>query len=555
MIEVNTVRTFRKDPVEQRFTALTQKSIDKLLPFPRIFQYLMIENLGQIFSNRSPSLQDFRSTIHLVSSGMNTIGSFVTPPSSGQQKVVSIGRFDEDMQLSNCQEMSTADVKFVCTSKDGTEVTVACFFSQINHLIIGNIQFEEFSSVGGTLQRASLSDQSVRLIRAVFSKISRMGVKPLKRLKKKLMVGGDMEFAIHKNGSLISAHRFVDDSTSSPLGVDGHRDTGELRPTPSSNPELFVEFNVKKLMRELSSRIPEGHSVTTGGGFTSSCPLGDHVHFNKILSFEEVRLLDTFVGIPSRVMKGGKRSSNSYGKVSDLRLQPHGSEYRTCSSALIPELLKARYVTCYNVVSFWERMQIGSVLTIELDSNGVPRLQDYIKLAIHPKYEKYLKTFHKWVTTGKIDVQENILPLWSHHSKRKGSRKARKPRAVVTTYPKWYSTPTRIAVRNLKKQVDVSISTYSAKSLLPNHNISDVRNTIIVEMPPDSFDRLSEKEECRNRIAALAKRINKCIAVNVGSFNKVSIMYPYTWRAQKVKVFTPAVVKELVRIAAEGSEA
>jgi hypothetical protein len=262
------------------------------------------------------------------------------------------------------------------------------------------------------------TDSMVAFVKWVFDKVNTIGYK-YNTKGEALLIGCDPEFTIlDMLDERIRADTIFPTGSQHSIGCDGHAQTGELRPKPASCP-LGLTSNVKELMNEVATKIGNDKKIATGGGGEVD-PLGHHVHFNKMISSEELELLDLFVGRPSLNIKGAKRPSGNYERLGRdaLRAQPHGCEYRTPPSVLIPEITDGLHTTAYCAVATWERLEEGDTFDIEVDdSTGIPTLDSYLSLdyTSDKRYEVHLEEWWKWcnrVGGREIDPKQDALYHW-----------------------------------------------------------------------------------------------------------------------------------------------
>lgn len=101
-----------------------------------------------------------------------------------------------------------------------------------------------------------------------------------------LTIGCDLEFELfNKDNVFIPAKTYIDDiqdrnhKLGHEIGLDGHSDTGEIRPAAANNPIKLsrnIKRTVKKLIHRLSIQDPD-IKVYCGGGLKEF--LGGHIHF------------------------------------------------------------------------------------------------------------------------------------------------------------------------------------------------------------------------------------------------------------------------------------
>jgi hypothetical protein len=131
------------------------------------------------------------------------------------------------------------------------------------------------------------------------------------------------------------------------------------------------------------------------------------------------------VGIPALQIDGAKRPSTEYevtGKRA-VRSQPHGCEYRTPASSLIPELACALHVTAYCCIMKWETLAEGETFEFSInDTTNIPTIEAYRALDIteDKRYTPHLEEFWNWVNKKdgrKIDPKRDCLHFWIENRK------------------------------------------------------------------------------------------------------------------------------------------
>lgn len=258
----------------------------------------------------------------------------------------------------------------------------------------------------------------LRLLAWIFEIIETVGYKYNSR-GEALLIGCDPEFNIaDMMDERIYANTLFSTDPEAEIGCDGHSQTGELRPKPASCPLALTE-NINQLMHEIAKDFGNDKKLQTGGGGDID-PIGHHIHFNKMLSSDEITLLDEFVGRPALGIKGAKRMGGDYETLGAgaVRRQPHGCEYRTPASSLIPELTAGIHVTAWCCVRMWEELPEGEEFIYDTDDNsGIPTLGSYLDLdtSRDKRYQPHLEEFWKWGTghnDRKIDPKRDCLHMW-----------------------------------------------------------------------------------------------------------------------------------------------
>ena len=139
-------------------------------------------------------------------------------------------------------------------------------------------------------------------------------------------VGGDPEFELIRNGTIIRADSQEGFNTESRIGADGCGGPAELRPKWSHRPEVVVE-SVSDLLVELAGK---GYDIAHQGHVHA---LGGHIHVGGVRPCEPlIELLDDFIGKLTIGLSGKARGA--YKRLGAWRSQPHGFEYRTVPAAI-----------------------------------------------------------------------------------------------------------------------------------------------------------------------------------------------------------------------------
>ena len=171
--------------------------------------------------------------------------------------------------------------------------------------------------------------------------ITELGLMPFEESKIKkifpeeILVGADPEFELIQDGEVLEADEtlYMSDRYHSPIGTDGAGSQIELRPQPG-NP-IKVTQNIRNLLEQFSMQNSNMNLGTTGNQF----PLGGHIHIGVGLPVQPnkdlVTLLDDFIGKPTINLSGEARED--YKRLSAVRQQPHGFEYRTCPAAVFQD--------------------------------------------------------------------------------------------------------------------------------------------------------------------------------------------------------------------------
>jgi hypothetical protein len=148
---------------------------------------------------------------------------------------------------------------------------------------------------------------------------------------------GKKDFARGSDGFIIKKS---DSKTAGVLGWDGHNRTGEMRPSPSKNPQDIVE-NIGKMVEKATETVPYLTMTTLSLGN----PIGGHIHLEIPQNTEENNLspeykknievieargdpaigrmmalyLAPIIASEHRISAALRMASNGYGKIHDIR--------------------------------------------------------------------------------------------------------------------------------------------------------------------------------------------------------------------------------------------
>ncbi len=200
-----------------------------------------------------------------------------------------------------------------------------------------------------------------------------------------LTIGADPEFelCLRNSDSLLPADDVLSDRDHHKvIGLDGCSSTGELRPDYAESPHDLVE-NVRELILRFHKEH-SGYSMKAGGGLRNS--LGGHIHFNVCkLSRRQVDALDAMVSVPyNRLCNMELRRGDGYGRLSDVRSQYHGVEYRSPSSWLCDPVIAEALLTMA-----WCCVLYSKAVETWLDGRGSPsytHIMEFTKAELPKKY-------------------------------------------------------------------------------------------------------------------------------------------------------------------------
>lgn len=158
-----------------------------------------------------------------------------------------------------------------------------------------------------------------------------------------ITIGSDPEFGLmDQYGEQVFAHRHLPNSTSAPIGVDGHSHIGELRPKHGETPREHLS-EIAHLMAQVSQTVPDRIRITAGS-MVGEDAIGGHIHFgvNKrtFATPTAIRALDYYLALPVALIEvqgsaKRRRTLSSYGSLGAHRDQLWGFEYRTLPSWLL----------------------------------------------------------------------------------------------------------------------------------------------------------------------------------------------------------------------------
>lgn len=171
-------------------------------------------------------------------------------------------------------------------------------------------------------------------------------------------IGADPEFCCVDGRTLIESAAYTNNQD--PFGCDGNGVTFEVRPEPSKCP-LEVVGNIHDIFaRKCHSDKQFLRFNWKAGSYYADCPLGGHIHFgisNRRIPFEiSARVLDNYVAAITLLIEHknqGLRRREAYGRMSDIRPQDWGFEYRTCSSWITSPYVAAA-VLCLSKTVMYE---------------------------------------------------------------------------------------------------------------------------------------------------------------------------------------------------------
>lgn len=204
-----------------------------------------------------------------------------------------------------------------------------------------------------------------------YRKLYKSALEPLpvgQRLANHFLLGADPEFVLHDGANRVDA-RVLDLKAGPAFGADNNGRLCELRPEPSRS-ALAVLASMWLAMRWMVVYHPDVLPLHwRAGSYYLSDGLGGHIHFGRkrkkfrereVLALDRLAHLQFVAGIFDREegrlrvrQAQGAPAGQPYGALGDVRLQPHGWEYRTLPSWLDnPWLAYFNLVTSKLVVAF-----------------------------------------------------------------------------------------------------------------------------------------------------------------------------------------------------------
>jgi len=213
------------------------------------------------------------------------------------------------------------------------------------------------------------------------------------------------------------------------MGWDGGGSTRifELRPNYSYNP-LDLVYNIRGILFEKVKHSPKfGEYLYHAGACYQDKFIGAHLHYGlspedkKTMDYNHITsILNNYLGIFSVLLEdreqGLKRRRAGYGLVTDepYRLQPHGAEYRVCSSFLVSPHITNAFTCLFKTVAFefmnnksfpFRNYNLGDDF-YKMDINKlrtyVPCLwRDIQKMQLYPKFRCYIDLIYSLISKGK----------------------------------------------------------------------------------------------------------------------------------------------------------
>ena len=256
-----------------------------------------------------------------------------------------------------------------------------------------------------------------------------------------IKIGADPECEWFRNGQFQPAYEVLHEYSremyarrmSGGVGTDGASETGEFRPRPAT-----TSSGVFRSLGSLIGKASKLHSdLEMYAGSGSQVSIGGHIHFSGIESTNDlVQALDKFIACPLNLVSNfQRRRERDYGRLSEVRYQPHGWEYRSpCSWISHPWV--ARGVLRVAQLLAWAKAE-GKLSEVAVDWDS---LISYAKQQSTPTQavldiKCYIKALTRLSQSGLKLEQVEIFAAWG-----------KKPRVTSTETPAEVPDPVVIAV-------------------------------------------------------------------------------------------------------------
>lgn len=181
-------------------------------------------------------------------------------------------------------------------------------------------------------------------------------------------MGLDAEFALQDNrGQLVEARNYLP-GTEAVFGTDGCSTIGEVRPRPGDTPVELVANLKAAMQRGVTRHVRMNRLKMVANGYRHGFALGAHIHIGhpefrvnggyatdtqRRRQGEVAKAFDSLV-LPFATLFGERSNEQlrrrSYGMPGDIRTQPHGFEYRSCSSFIASPAVTLGVLTVAHVV-------------------------------------------------------------------------------------------------------------------------------------------------------------------------------------------------------------
>jgi hypothetical protein len=197
---------------------------------------------------------------------------------------------------------------------------------------------------------------------------------------RKVRIGADLEFELHRNGHFFPAHKLLR-GLHTPIGLDGNPDTGELRPCLNTGgradslyyfskdaPNTLDSQGISRLLDRLAGMLDETDEVRSSPGCHKA--LGGHIHISGVpVDGAFLAALDKFIAIPlNEVSNIQLRKSRGYGQLSVIdRVKSHGGvEYRSPPSWIsTPDVAKGVIAIAWVLSKLQKHGRIDQIQTFD----------------------------------------------------------------------------------------------------------------------------------------------------------------------------------------------
>jgi hypothetical protein len=296
---------------------------------------------------------------------------------------------------------------------------------------------------------------------------------------RKVRIGADPEFELHKNGKFFPAHNLLN-GLHTPIGVDGSTSTGELRPCLNTggradslyyfdkNSPTAPDFQgLSSLLDQLARKLDETFAVYAGSGCHK--PLGGHLHFSGV-AVDRVFLavLDKFIAVPLNEVSNTqlRHERHYYGRLSAVEVgKSHGGwEYRAPLSWIsTPDLAKGVLSIAWLLAHAQKQGRITQFQTWE-DFYEYPRKG-------HAKAIKNFTTVLAYLKWRNIKLENlEVLKAWDKTHLLKSIKKPARKRRQKSIPVEWARTDSMLPA--IEERVGQLSSPFALRIVGANHNRS-----------------------------------------------------------------------------------
>lgn len=271
---------------------------------------------------------------------------------------------------------------------------------------------------------------------------------------KTVTLGADPEFVLVAPSGLVAADRVF--PLEGGIGCDAFRDrmTGEhplaeLRPAPAANPAELVE-HIRVLLTKAQRRMPWRSVRWLSGSMPwPGIMAGGHVHFGMAPNAQLVRALDNYLAVPLLLIEDRERAiirRARYGFLGEIRLKPHGFEYRTLSSWLWSPRVTFGVMALARVIADNHEKLSQNVFADDSAhaafyagdtryfTRFLPQLHHDVLSLATPHDAAVIETLFEMAAAGCAGEDEDIMEAWKIPQKRvwpmTGTQQAQGPAAI-----------------------------------------------------------------------------------------------------------------------------